>query len=221
MKDEKNTAATAGEVWSIRSGDAEFFGRLSTQANIREVTVLHGEGRKSILREPALGLICSVQCPGSVVIKTFDAVRELRDAGIVMAGGFHSPMENDCLDFLLRGIQPVIVCPGKGLAHVRVPQEWSAGIAAGRLLLLSQFDDTVQRTTTALAQARNELVAALSAAVLIPHASPGGKVEATARNILERGQPLFTFDDEANTDLIRQGARPYNLADVKQAVLSA
>lgn len=58
-----------------------------------------------------MGLICSVQCPGSIVIKTFDAVRELRDSGIVVAGGFHSPMEKECLDFLLRGEQPVIVCP--------------------------------------------------------------------------------------------------------------
>jgi hypothetical protein len=46
--------------------------------------------------------------------------QHVRDAGIVMAGGFHSPMEQDCLDFLLRGNQPVVVCPAKGLAHVRL-----------------------------------------------------------------------------------------------------
>ncbi|HQX52209.1 MAG TPA: hypothetical protein PLR25_19980 [Planctomycetaceae bacterium] len=33
-------------------------------------------------------------------MKTFDAIRELRDTGVVVAGGFHSPMERECLDFL-------------------------------------------------------------------------------------------------------------------------
>ena len=49
-------------------------------------------GRVEILRHNRLGLICSIRCPGSIVIKTFDAIRELRDAGIVVAGGFHSPL---------------------------------------------------------------------------------------------------------------------------------
>lgn len=82
-------------VWTIRHADAE----------------VHGIGDRAILKRRCLGLICSVQCPGSVVIKTFDAIRELRDVGVVIAGGYHSPMEKECLEFLLRGKQPVIVCP--------------------------------------------------------------------------------------------------------------
>ena len=55
---------------------------------------VHGLGDAGILKHSSLGLICSVKCPGSVVIKTFDAIRELRNAGVVVIGGFHSPMEN-------------------------------------------------------------------------------------------------------------------------------
>ena len=54
---------------------------------------------------------------------------------------------------------------------------------------------------------RNELVAALADAVLVPYASPGGKSESTAKNILARGQSLFTYTDENNAHLIRVGAR--------------
>jgi hypothetical protein len=60
---------------------------------------LHCIGNRDILSQKCLALICSIQCLGSVVIKTFDAIRELRDAGIVVVGGFHSPMERECLDF--------------------------------------------------------------------------------------------------------------------------
>ncbi|MFN4261778.1 MAG: DNA-processing protein DprA [Gemmataceae bacterium] len=171
---------------------------------------MHGIGDQAILRRKCLGLICSVQCPGSVVIKTFDAIRELRDAGVVVAGGFHSPMEKECLEFLLRGEQPVIVVLAKGLGRPLLPELWRTAIDARRLLILSPFDGTVGRTTKATAQKRNEFIAAHAAAVLIPHASLGGKAEATARTILECGKPLFTFDDEENQDLLRLGGRPFD-----------
>jgi len=56
-----------------------------------------------------------VQCSGIIILKTFDAIRMLRDKGIVVIGGFHSPMERECLDLLQRGNQPVILCSAKGL----------------------------------------------------------------------------------------------------------
>jgi predicted Rossmann fold nucleotide-binding protein DprA/Smf involved in DNA uptake len=172
---------------------------------------VHGVGDRAILRRKCLGLICSVRCPGSVVIKTFDAIRELRDAGVVVAGGFHSPMEKECLEFLLRGEQPVIVVLAKGLGRPRLSEPWRTGIDAGRLLVLAPFTDAVRRTTKAHAQARNEFIVARAAAVLIPHASSGGKAEAIARSVVELGKPLFTFDDQENQRLFQLGARPFEL----------
>ena len=32
--------------------------------------------------------------------------------GVPMIGGFHTPMEQECLEVLLRGQQPVVICPG-------------------------------------------------------------------------------------------------------------
>jgi hypothetical protein len=73
---------------------------------------LHALGDTAVLRNRSLGLVCSIQCPGSIIIKTFDAIRELRDAAVTVMGGFHSPMERQCLDILLRGSQPVILWTG-------------------------------------------------------------------------------------------------------------
>lgn len=173
-------------------------------------------GDQSIVSNPLLGLICSVQCPGSIVIKTFDAIRELRNAETVVVGGFHSPMERECLEFLLRGKQPIIICPAKGLGNPRLPTDWRAAIDSGRLLLATPFADSVRRTTKAQSQIRNEFVVALAAAVLIPHASPGGKAEAIAREVLKTGKPLFTFDDPENETLLKLGARPYSIEEIRQ-----
>ena len=63
-------------------------------------------GDVKILSNPLLGLLCSIRCPGRVIVQTYDLARALRDAGVSVIGGFHSPMEKECLDFLLRGKQP-------------------------------------------------------------------------------------------------------------------
>ena len=203
------------ETHQIDRSDSRYPAVLTERLGKASSAAITAMGRVEILRQNRLGLICSIRCPGSIVIQTFDAIRDLRDAGIVVAGGFHSPMEKECLDFLLRGEQPVIVCPAKGLAHPRLPATWRAAIDAGRLLFLSPFGDTVTRTTGAQAETRNDFIAALSHAILIPHASPGGKAEALARHILERGQPLFTFDDEENSSLLKLGTRPYNIDELR------
>jgi hypothetical protein len=53
----------------------------------------------------------------------------LRGAGIPIIGGFHSPMEKECLDLLLRGQQPIVICPARSIQGMRIcgfpqPGDW-------------------------------------------------------------------------------------------------
>ena len=168
---------------------------------------LYALGNLSILDNRLIGLVCSVQCPGSIVIKTFDAVRELRDQEIVMAGGFHSPMEKECLDILLNGKHPVVLCPARSLKNLRIGQKSRQALKEGRLLIISPFAETIRRTTSQQAIQRNDLVAALSDVLLVPYASPGGKTWTTVNKALSWGQPIFTFLDNHNAELFDAGAR--------------
>lgn len=161
------------------------------------------------MKTPGIGLICSIQCPGSIIIKTFDVIRRLRDEKMVLIGGFHSPMERECLDILLRGSQPVILCPARSLRNLRMGKAARKALAEGRLLVLTVFDDEVRRSTASGAILRNDLVAALAGVVLVPHAAKNGKTWTTVLRALENGQKILTFADEANTDLIASGARAY------------
>jgi len=131
---------------------------------------LHALGDTAVLRNRSLGLVCSIRCPGSIVIKTFDAIREVRDAGVVVIGGFHSPMERQCLDILLRGDQPVIFCAAKGLSGLQLGTDARRAISESRLLVISPFDQDIRRTLAVQAVQRNDLVAALADVVWIPHA---------------------------------------------------
>ena len=209
------------DVQRIESGDSDYPTVLLDRLSDAAPRCLYAMGDASTLRSQLLGLLCSIQCPGSVVIKTFDAVRELRDAGVVVIGGFHSPMERECLDILLRGAQPVILCAAKGLPGLRMGKAARRALGEGRLLVVSPFDDNVRRTTAVQAVQRNNLVAAMAEATMVPHAAPDGKTWVTVRDAMNRLQTVFTFDDEANSALVSMGAMAINtmqMADLMGAM---
>lgn len=194
---------------SIEPGNRTYPSILTDRLADAAPQSLYALGDPGILQNQLLGLICSIQCPGSIVFKTFDVVRRLRDDKVVMIGGFHSPMERECLDLLLRGDQPVILCPAKSLRNLQLGKSARKAVAQGRLLVLSLFGDEVRRTTASQSILRNNMVAALADAILVPHASKDGKTWTTVRRAFENGQKVFTFEDEANADLIRSGAHAW------------
>ena len=133
------------------------------------------KGDPTILNGKLLGFFCSVRCPGDVILKTYDLARALRIAEVTLIGGFQSPMEKEFLDLVLRGPSAVVVCPARGMGAMRIPKGWEKPLAAGRLLLLSFFDDAIRRPTAAIAAKRNAYVAALAERLLIAHAERGAR----------------------------------------------
>lgn len=101
----------------------------------------------------------------------------------------------------------MILCPARSLRNLRMGKAARKALSEGRLLVLSSFGDEVRRTTASQGILRNDMVAALAEAILVPHASKNGKTWTTVRRALVYGQKLFTFEDETNTDLIASGAR--------------
>jgi len=174
------------------------------QAGVSAVWTL---GNTAILETPLLGLFCSQKCPGDLIIRTFDTVRQLRDTGVPVIGGFHSPVEKECLDLLLRGTQPVVVCPARSIEGMRVPGGWRTPLTEGRLLVLSPFEGKRKRRMTAeLARDRNRFVALLASAVLTPYATPGGATEELCREVMAHAKKVYTFETGHNRSLIEAGA---------------
>jgi hypothetical protein len=140
--------------------------------------IFHFLGNPHLLNLPKTALYASAKCPGIVILPTYDQVARWRDKGRCIISGFHSPIEKECLNILLRGTSPVIVCPARNLPS-RLPPDWRAPISEGRLLILSPFDPHESRVTADLAARRNEYVASLADEVWIAHASDGGKLQNT------------------------------------------
>lgn len=133
-------------------------------------------GNLGLLTLPKTALFCSSRCPGSVILPTYDQTAQWRDTGRCVISGFHSPVERECLQILLRGDAPVILCPARSMLE-RLPAQWAIAAASGRMLILSAFPATATRITAELAVRRNEFVAALADEVFIAHATIGGHIE--------------------------------------------
>lgn len=140
-------------------------------------------GNLDFLTLPKTALFCSARCPGQAILAAYDQAARWRDAGRCIISGFHSPVEKECLRILLRGRQPVIICPARSLEKMRLAADWQKPLAAGRLLILSGFSRNEHRVTSILAARRNELVAALADEVWFAHVAPGGQMQRLEQKI--------------------------------------
>ena len=168
--------------------------RLDRDAPVR----LWAVGNLDLLNVPKTALFCSKTCPGDAILAAMDQAQKWRDQGRCIISGFHSPIERECLQILLRGVQPIIICPARSLEKMRIPKEWREGIARDRILLLSSFDPSQRRLTAALSEQRNRLVAALSNEVYFAHISPGGKTARVAEQISGWGIPKTELETHAS-----------------------
>ena len=152
-----------------------------------------------------LAVFCSSRCPGSLIIQAQDVAHELVKQNTAVIGGFHSTVEREILRVLLRGKNPVIVVPARGLTPYRIPPEFQSALESGRLLLLSPFSDDVTRSSENLAWKRNLFVSDFANSALVIHASAGSATEKLVRQTIQK-KIVFTLPDETNTPLLEMGA---------------
>ena len=152
-------------------------------------------------------LFCSKKCPGELILKTHDLAQRFKERGIPTIGGYHSPIEQECLRVLLRGIQPILLCPARSIENMRLKSVWKDALAKERLLILSPFESRYNRQTVALANRRNAFVAALTDKIYIAHAAEDSKTLKFAEEMIASGKPVFTFETSANEALFQLGAQ--------------
>jgi hypothetical protein len=195
------------EITTISLNNARFAVSLRQPDVYSGPAKVWAAGPAHILEDEKTGFYCSSQCPGGVILKTFDAITAMRDEGRTLIGGFHSPMEWECLGILLRGRQRVIWVPARSIVGMHLKPELQPAFAAGRLLILSPFEPKHKRITAALADARNRFIGALADRVFVAHAAPGSRTLALCEDLRKGGTPLLTVDDVANEPLLGFAAK--------------
>jgi hypothetical protein len=179
----------------VHQHDASFRTHFARRLRLAVPEFIDTIGELGLLAHPLTAFFCSAKCPGEIILRAYDAATRWRDDGRVIVSGFHSPVERDCLRILLRGNQPIIICPARTLEGFRVPEEWQPALAAARLLVLSPFAPNARRTSARLAEQRNEFVAALANEAVFAHTTPGGHTDRLRAVLIAAGKPVQTLGE--------------------------
>lgn len=163
----------------LARSDARYPGVLLARLGENAPATLTAIGPVALLANRKTALFCSARTPGDAILRAHDMARRLRDEGVTVISGFHSPIERECLRILLRGKQPIIICPARAIESMRIATECRAAFDAGRVLFLSPFAMEPRRVTKDSAARRNEFVAVLADNAYVAHAAPGGQTAKT------------------------------------------
>lgn len=172
----------------ISQGDADYPSQITQRLKSDAPKVISVAGSAAILTTPMTAFLCSKETPGATILKAFDQTAAWRDAGVCVISGFHSPLEQQCLDILLRGKQPIVMALARGLGTLRLPAPQRKAFDEGRLTVISQFPESETRTTKETARQRNRLIAALADEVVVAYVAPGGSLEMQLAELQSWGQ---------------------------------
>lgn len=165
-------------------------------------------GDITLLDRKTIALFCSMSCPGDIIIGMSGFADWSRETDRVVIGGFHTHVEQGLLDMLLRRGVPVIVCPAREIGRMRrLPRAWKDAVGNGSMLIVSPFDERHTRITADLAEKRNRFIAGISDDIIIAHASAEGKLERFAKELIDEGRQVWTFESKWNRGLVEMGAR--------------
>lgn len=199
----KQVSTTARTIHTLTPDSPAYPPGLKTYTAFKTAPTLTAIGNLNLLQIPTIALFCSIKCPGELILKTYDLAQALRDQGIPIISGFHTPIEQDCLKILLRGSQPIIHCPARSIHNMRFSPEQEQAIGDDRLLLISPFNASYSRATAELAGKRNDMIGTIAHTVFIAYAAPNSKTLALAQSLIKIGKSVLTFDSD-HTKLLQE-----------------
>ena len=180
-------AERAGGLQIISQSDRTYPDRLIRRLGAHAPKTISIVGAPTLLSAPMTAFLCSKETPGATILKAFDQAAAWRDVGRCVISGFHSPLEQQCLDILLRGKQPIVMALARGLGNLRLPAAQRKAHDDGRLTIISPFPAEERRATADLARQRNRFVAALADEVVFAFVSPGGGLSLLADELVGWG----------------------------------
>lgn len=165
-------------------------------------------GNPTLLETNAVAYLCSRKYPASIVLKSYDWAREMRDAHRTVIIGNHSQIERDVFHYLLAGKQPIIVALARGIPS-RFEKHILDHIESGRLLIVSPFPSSVKRASQQTALKRNRIMAQLSSETLIAFADPNGSLFQLVVKLRKEKRNVSAFDVPENEHLFSIGVPPH------------
>lgn len=132
-------------------------------------------GNADLLNCPKTAFLCSRKVSAGAILKCYDWAIKQRDNYRCIVSGFHSKLEKDVLHFLLKGEQPIIIVLAR-VMYKKPDKRLQERLDKGNLLIISPFEDTVIKVTSATCQIRNKYIMEIADDIVIGYANPNGNL---------------------------------------------
>lgn len=129
-------------------------------------------GNILLLERKKISYFASSKIASLSVLPTLDWATEVakRD-DVAIVSGFHSKMEREVLDFLLRG-KCGIICVLARSMYKKIPDKYREAFDADRVLFISPCKTSATRSSRHLCHLRNEYVASISDELVFSSLTP-------------------------------------------------
>ena len=115
-------------------------------------------GNKELLKQKKVGFLASRKISSLSILPTLDWATEIsKREDIAVVSGFHSKMERNVLEILLKGQCGIIIVLARGM-YRKLPKQYEEVMSQNRLLIISNEKDNVKRVSEQTARKRNEYV---------------------------------------------------------------
>ena len=110
-------------------------------------------GNTSLLDRKKIGYFASSKIASLSVLPTLDWTAEIsKREDVTIVSGFHSKMEREVLDFLLRG-KCGIVCVLARSIYKKIPDQFRDAYNAGRVLFIAPFKTSADTVSLSVSDA--------------------------------------------------------------------
>ena len=133
-------------------------------------------GNENIINNYKTAFLCSRKCPAEIVLKSLDWAKSKKDKGECVISCFHSRIEKNVFEILLKGKQPLTLMLARGMKK-RWPNEIRKAVLEERLLIVSPFAESVKYITEETASKRNQIMIDLADEVFLAYSDKNGNLE--------------------------------------------
>ena len=165
------------------------------------------KGNENIMKTNKLAFFSSDNCPPEIYLELMDFAMKVIEKEITIISGFHTNVEREVLEILIKGKQPIIICPAREISDYIIPEKFDAAYNEGRLLFASEFSGNKKRISRTTSIVRNRYVSEIADNIFIPFAKKSGITFNSAKfikaNLSNKG--LFTIGSNINENLLNLG----------------
>lgn len=129
-------------------------------------------GKKDLLNGPKIGFFASRKIASLSVLPTFDWATEIaKREDVAIISGFHSKLEREVLNYLLRGKCGIICVLARGI-YKQIPAKYKEAFHNNRILFISLESDKTLNYGREQTAKRNEFIASTADKLVFSSVTP-------------------------------------------------